>query len=379
MNSINDASIKKITESNRIKKKKPNPRSVKCRQQEKEGTTKPTPPSSRPQNATDGPANKNANCGQEDEDGDRPLSIKFLIPSSTVGAIIGKNGEAMNNLRKNHKCQIQITKEGDTYPGTTENICFMKGRLNGIMAVIESIQDKIRKKCGNKTGNDEYDFDTPRGNEMKIVVPNTSAKMIRAKDKTLIKLIRKRFTCQIEIYPKDVSVAVKRERVVTVAHEESATLLKAVRRVLRKVASDPHHSSDIKKEDFAQKTPKDPSSCIFSANECFNRLKEEYRRTGKVDCCPARDREHPIVADVKQWVIEYKKLLSKSPPKRDDPYDFTAAYNRAREAAEGRRFGAKEPTSGEDSEESQSPLSFSDFFGRLSPKSPGSAESPKSP
>ncbi|EFP03792.1 hypothetical protein CRE_28673 [Caenorhabditis remanei] len=326
MSPINDASIKKNTESNRMQKKKPNPRCVKCRRQEKEGTKKPTPPSSRPQNATDGPANKNANknanYGQEDEDGDRPLSIKFLIPSSTVGAIIGVSGVVINTLRKDHKCQIQINKN-ETYPGTTEYICFMKGRLNDILAVIESIQDKIRKKCADQVGNDEFDFDTPRGSEMKIVVPNTSAKMIRAKDKTYMKLIRKRFACQLEIYPKGMSVAVKRERVVTVAHEESATLLKAVRRVLRKVALDPHHCSEIKDEDFKDnkksqivRSPEKveeieemkPFLCTESGKMCFNRLKEKYMLTGEIGGCPTPVSDHPTADDIRQWAIGYEEI-----------------------------------------------------------------------
>ncbi|EFP00788.1 hypothetical protein CRE_21277 [Caenorhabditis remanei] len=208
----------------------------------------------RPQDATDGPANKKAHFGQEEEGGDH-LSIKILIPSSAVGAIIGKGGEAMRNLKNDNNCRVQMSKNSETYPGTSERICLVKGRLNNIMAVIESIQDKIREKCADQAGNDAFDHkNTSRGNEIKIVMPNTSAGMVIGKSGANIKDIREQFGCQIQVYPKAGSVEAKTslERVVTVAHEESAALLQAASRVLEKVASDPHHSSEINKEDFGK-------------------------------------------------------------------------------------------------------------------------------
>ena len=53
---------------------------------------------------------------QEEEGGDH-LSIKILIPSSAVGAIIGKGGEAMRNLKNDNNCRVQMSKNSETYPG----------------------------------------------------------------------------------------------------------------------------------------------------------------------------------------------------------------------------------------------------------------------
>ncbi|EFO90470.1 hypothetical protein CRE_02606 [Caenorhabditis remanei] len=118
---------------------------VRCAgRQGKEGTKKQTPPHAQAQNSNKDPANKNATKG----DGEI-LAIKVLIPSSAVAAIIGECGVVMNTLRKDHKCQIQISKN-ETYPGTLEQICIMKGSLRNILAVIESIQEKIRMKCADQ-------------------------------------------------------------------------------------------------------------------------------------------------------------------------------------------------------------------------------------
>ncbi|ULT92706.1 hypothetical protein L5515_009855 [Caenorhabditis briggsae] len=226
----------------------------------------------RPQDASDGPANKKAHFGQEEEGGDH-LSIKILIPSSAVGAIIGKGGEAMRNLKTDNNCRVQMSKNSETYPGTSERICLVKGRLNNIMSVIESIQDKIREKCADQAGSDAFDHkNTSRGNEIKIVMPNTSAGMVIGKSGANIKDIREQFGCQIQVYPKAGSVEAKTslERVVTVAHDESGALLQAASRVLEKVASDPHHSSEINKEDFGKAPSSNtPSGGNQSSNAPF--------------------------------------------------------------------------------------------------------------
>ncbi|CAI2352619.1 unnamed protein product [Caenorhabditis sp. 36 PRJEB53466] len=210
----------------------------------------------RTQDASDGPANKKAHFGQNDDDGSGDhLAIKILIPSNAVGAIIGKGGEAMRNLKNDNNCRVQMSKNSETYPGTSERICLVKGRLNNIMAVIESIQDKIREKCADQTGSDAFDHkNTSRGAEIKIVMPNTSAGMVIGKSGANIKDIREQFGCQIQVYPKAGSTEAKTslERVVTVAHDESGALIQAAARVLEKVASDPHHSSEINKEDFGK-------------------------------------------------------------------------------------------------------------------------------
>lgn len=161
----------------------------------------------------------------------------------------------MRNLKNDNNCRVQMSKNSETYPGTSERICLVKGRLNNIMAVIESIQDKIREKCADQGGSDAFDHkNTSRGAEIKIVMPNTSAGMVIGKSGANIKDIREQFGCQIQVYPKAGSVEAKTslERVVTVAHDEASALLQAASRVLEKVASDPHHASEINKEDFGK-------------------------------------------------------------------------------------------------------------------------------
>ncbi|PAV91786.1 hypothetical protein WR25_24329 [Diploscapter pachys] len=203
--------------------------------------------------STDGPASKKAHIDNDEE----TLAIKILIPSTAVGAIIGKGGEAMRSLKTDHQCLVQMSKNTETYPGTSERICLVKGRLSNVLAVIEKIMETIREKCEGVTGTDAFDHkNTPRANEIKIVMPNTSAGMVIGKSGANIKDIRETYGCQIQVFPKAGSPEAKnsQERIVTLAHEDASQLMQASARVLEKVVADPHHASEISKEDFGGKS-----------------------------------------------------------------------------------------------------------------------------
>ncbi|KJH44762.1 KH domain protein [Dictyocaulus viviparus] len=206
----------------------------------------------RGQESFDGPASKRAHVDGEDNN----LAVKILIPSAAVGAIIGKGGEAMRNLKNDHQCRVQMSKSSETYPGTSERICLVKGRVQNVIGVIDVILQKIREKCEGSTSSDAFDHKgVSRGNEVKIVMPNTSAGMVIGKSGANIKDIRETYGCQIQVFPKAGSAEAQNslERIVTLAHEDHSQLIQATARVLEKVVADPHHTSEINKEDFGGK------------------------------------------------------------------------------------------------------------------------------
>ncbi|XGW05804.1 hypothetical protein V3C99_016282 [Haemonchus contortus] len=207
----------------------------------------------RGQDSFDGPASKRAHVEGDDSN---QVAVKILIPSAAVGAIIGKGGEAMRNLKSDHQCRVQMSKSSETYPGTSERICLVKGRVQNVLGVIEVILQRINEKCEGSTNSDAFDHKgVSRGNEVKIVMPNTSAGMVIGKAGANIKDIRETYGCQIQVFPKAGSTEAQssQERIVTLAHEDHTQLMQATCRVLEKVVADPHHMSEISKEDFGSK------------------------------------------------------------------------------------------------------------------------------
>ena len=187
-----------------------------------------------------GPASKKANLTDTDT-----VQIKVLIPSGAVGALIGKGGETMRNLKNDSGCRVQMSKNQEVYHGTHERICLVKGKVISTMMVMNAILEKIQEKIDNSHQSDIYDLKgMDRCKEMKFVVPNTSAGMVIGKSGASIKEIREQTTANIQVYPKAGSEEAKQsvERVITVGHESNEILMDAVQRVLEKVVADPMHA-----------------------------------------------------------------------------------------------------------------------------------------
>ncbi|EJW88180.1 hypothetical protein WUBG_00913 [Wuchereria bancrofti] len=173
------------------------------------------------------------------------VQVKVLIPSAAVGALIGKGGETMRNLKSESGCRLQMSKNQEVYPGTNERICLVKGKIASVLKVSDVILEKIREKVDNNTPSDIFDHKgMERKNEMKLVVPNTSAGMVIGKSGARIKEIREQTGANIQVYPKAGSqeAKVSQERIITIAAEQDEVLMDALQRVLEKVAADPQHA-----------------------------------------------------------------------------------------------------------------------------------------
>uniref|UniRef100_A0A915DDF2 K Homology domain-containing protein n=1 Tax=Ditylenchus dipsaci TaxID=166011 RepID=A0A915DDF2_9BILA len=207
-----------------------------------------------------GPTSKKANMAEADT-----VQIKVLIPSGAVGALIGKGGETMRNLKNDTGCRVQMSKNQEVYHGTSERICLVKGKVSAAMMVMTAILEKIQEKIDSNLPSDIFDLKgMDRCKEMKFVVPNTSAGMVIGKSGASIKEIREQTTANIQVYPKAGSEEAKQssERVITLGHENNDVLMNAVQRVLEKVVADPLHAHPTE----GSKNDVSSSSFEFSSN-----------------------------------------------------------------------------------------------------------------
>jgi RNA-binding protein Nova len=228
-----------------------------------------------------GPASKRAHMS------DAEVQIKILIPAAAVGALIGKGGEAMRNLKNESGCRVQMSKNQEVYHGTNERICLVKGKVNSCSMVIQAIIDKIKEKADSSSSK-ATDFDLngfDRAKQMKLVVPNTSAGMVIGKSGASIKEIRESTGATIQVYPKAGSeeAKVSPERVITVGAESNQILVDAVLKVLEKVAADPLHAQPIEanqKQSFA------PTNDLNNSQFDFNRQQQPSNNYGNLSQYP---------------------------------------------------------------------------------------------
>lgn len=164
--------------------------------------------------------------------------VKVLIPGAAAGGIIGKGGEAMRKMHEETGCRVKMSKGSDCYPGTNERIAIIQGPVNAAMKVMKHFMSKIKQNEAN------MDYEE-RGNEVKIVVPNTSAAMVIGKSGAAIKEIRERTAVGVQINPKQGSPDAQRcvERVITISQTNQDKLEEGVTLILTKVCQDPNHQS----------------------------------------------------------------------------------------------------------------------------------------
>jgi len=168
--------------------------------------------------------------------GKEPL-IKVLVPNDAAGAIIGKGGGNLGDLKSRYGATIRISHSRETYPGTDERIVILTGEIGQIIDLHNYIIDKVADARGvDGTKNEK------RGNMVKMILPNITAGLIIGKKGATIKGLKEESSAYIDLTGRDES-PVQGERILTIKGNTEQRL-DAARLVINKVASDPDNMAN---------------------------------------------------------------------------------------------------------------------------------------
>uniref|UniRef100_A0A8C9T1N4 Adenylate kinase 7a n=1 Tax=Scleropages formosus TaxID=113540 RepID=A0A8C9T1N4_SCLFO len=203
---------------------------------------------------------------------DGQFFLKVLIPSYAAGSIIGKGGQTIVQLQKETGATIKLSKSKDFYPGTTERVCLIQGTVEALNAVHGFIADKIREMPQNVAKTEPVSIlqpqttvnpdrikqtlpssptttkpspsdhmTTSRANQVKIIVPNSTAGLIIGKGGATVKAIMEQSGAWVQLSQKPDGINLQ-ERVVTVSGEPEQNR-KAVELIIQKIQEDPQSGS----------------------------------------------------------------------------------------------------------------------------------------
>jgi len=181
--------------------------------------------------------------GGPDLGGDN-FHLKLLIPSVAAGAIIGKGGETIAEIQKNVGARIKMSKANDFYPGTNERVCLITGSKDAILSISGFLVGKIKEKPDpNAVAAIDFDNKKPaeRGEQIKVIVPNSTAGMIIGKGGSYVKELKESSGSFIQLSQKARDTTLP-ERVVTIIGEEMNNKI-ALEMVLDKILEDPQSGS----------------------------------------------------------------------------------------------------------------------------------------
>ncbi|KAK7277263.1 hypothetical protein RIF29_18414 [Crotalaria pallida] len=170
---------------------------------------------------------------------EKPTYVRFLVSNSAAGSVIGKGGSTITDFQSQSGARIQLSRNHEFFPGTTDRIITVSGVINEILKAVELILSKLLSEIHS-----ENDYDADPKSKVRLVVPNGSCGGIIGKGGATIRSFIEETQAGIKISPQDNNYFGLNDRLVTL----TGTLdeqLHAVDLIVSKLSEDPRYSQSI--------------------------------------------------------------------------------------------------------------------------------------
>ena len=165
--------------------------------------------------------------------------IKVLCPYYSAGAVIGKGGEAIKEIKNETGANIQVSKNDVGFPNTDERVITISGELEPMQKVVAFVQEKIRTdKIPPHVKNINTSENDARKATCKIVVPDTSVGKIIGKGGANIKRLQEEYNVKIGTMKKEDAIEGLRERIVSVESDNQDNVDSCVSEMVKEVYED---------------------------------------------------------------------------------------------------------------------------------------------
>jgi len=165
--------------------------------------------------------------------------IKVLCPYYSAGAVIGKGGEAIKEIKNETGANIQVSKNDVRFPNTDERVITISGQLEPMQKVVAFVQEKIRTdKIPPHVKNINTSENDARKATCKIVVPDTSVGKIIGKGGANIKRLQEEYNVKIGTMKKEDAIDGLRERVISVESDNVDNVDGCVSEMVKEVYED---------------------------------------------------------------------------------------------------------------------------------------------
>jgi len=183
--------------------------------------------------------------GPASGDSSEMIEEKIGVPNGVVGYIIGKGGESITSMQRKSDCRVQIQKEHEMDPGTTQRIITLtaatQDSINSCRSIIEEmVRERLRlneDQQGGSRGMMAPGLSGPGANaaaqaaqlqhalsdgqkHVTVVVPNADVGLIIGKGGSTIRSIQERSGANIQI-PSGPDVGNPLIRTVNITHPQN--------------------------------------------------------------------------------------------------------------------------------------------------------------
>jgi len=179
--------------------------------------------------------NYNNNEAKRGNYGTEP-TLKLLVPGYVAGALIGKAGCLLNELKQLHGGNIRISAPKEFYPGTNERVVVLTGSEDQINSLNRHIMEKTENPSRDETMR-HVSVDQERAKKVKIVLTNNAAGLLIGKAGATIKGIQTETNAWLSVAPTGEGMF-PGERLLSVTSENQDQRYEACQRVVAMVARD---------------------------------------------------------------------------------------------------------------------------------------------
>jgi len=169
-----------------------------------------------------------------DNASDTPSSVRFLISNASAGSIIGKGGSTISEFQLQSGARIQLSRNREFFPGTTDRIILLSGTINAILTALHLILSKIMTE---EAGGGDISQKT---SQVKLIVPNAVCGGIIGKGGATIRAYVEDSAANIKLSGQDQAVPGVTDRIVTITGKLEQQM-RAVALILAKMTEDPNY------------------------------------------------------------------------------------------------------------------------------------------
>ncbi|XP_050385569.1 protein BTR1 isoform X1 [Argentina anserina] len=167
---------------------------------------------------------------------EKPTYVKFLVSNAAAGSVIGKGGATITDFQSQSGARIQLSRNHEFFPGTTDRIIMISGTINEILKAVELVLTKLLNELYS-----EESEDVELKTKLRLIVPNSSCGGIIGKQGSTIKSFIEDSQAGIKISPQDNNYFGVNDRLVTLTGtlEEQ---MRAADLIISKLSEDSHYT-----------------------------------------------------------------------------------------------------------------------------------------
>ncbi|KAI9098401.1 hypothetical protein K1719_025026 [Acacia pycnantha] len=165
--------------------------------------------------------------------------VRFLVSNASAGSVIGKGGSTITDFQSQSGARIQLSRNHEFFPGTTDRIIMVSGAINELLTAAELILSKLLSELHTEDENTVV----PK-TKLRLVVRNSSCGGIIGKGGATIRSFIEDSQASIKVSPQDNNYLGLNDRLVTLIGTLDEQMC-ALELIVSKLAEDPYYSESM--------------------------------------------------------------------------------------------------------------------------------------